>query len=157
MTGGNSSPFGTPQSSPYRGGSQPAQHPAPAGGPVAPAGPTNRRLEVSIFRAPWPLLGAALTAIITGVFLVFYVTDRRLNAPQFENFEFLLLAFGVLAPIIGAILCLRTYPAGRIVLTVWAVLSLILLLHSTLWPVPIIAAMGAVLAWLPASRRWTDY
>lgn len=124
---------------------------------MSSAGPSNRGLEVSIFRAPWPLLGAALTAIITSVFMVFYVTDRWLNAPYFENVEFLILAFGVLAPVTGAILSLRTYPAGRIVLTVWAVLSLILLLHSVLWPVPIIAAMGAVLAWLPASRRWTDY
>lgn len=168
MTFGSQSPFGGSSPSPFGGNEpqRPAQHTEFSGvgkndyrygGFESPEGPANRRLEVSIFRAPWALLGAALTAMITSVFLAYVVTGRWLTEPGFENIEFLLLAVGVILPVSAAILALRTYVAGRLLLIVWAVLSLVLLLHETLWPVPIIAALGAVLAWLPAARRWTDY
>lgn len=163
-TGDESSLFGTPDSdeqhvtdSRQKEFTGVGDHDYRFGGYQSTGGQQSERIEVPVWRAPWALLGSAGLAAIASVYLVYYVADRWLLGQDVATPEVVLLAVGVLPSVIGAVLLLRSYRAGRILLTFWAVLCLLLLLHSTLWPVSLLAAGGAVLAWLPAGRRWTDY
>lgn len=117
------------------------------------------RREVSIWRAPWTLLISAVLFLGSATFLVYFLTDRWIDDPASRGFDmtFGLATLGAITAAVFVVLTLRSYHFARIVLTVWAAVSLLTLAHQVLWPVALIAAAGAVLLWVPASSRWINY
>lgn len=144
---GSTSAVGGISSSDYRFGG------GPGGAPRSP------RREVSIWRAPWTLLISALLFLGSATFLVYFLTDRWIDDPASRGFDmtFGAAALGAVTAVVFVVLTLRSYHFARVVLTVWAAVSLLTLAHQVLWPVALAAAAGAVLLWLPASSRWINY
>lgn len=155
MTPNASSPFGDPGPT-----NVPDQGPAPTrdyctGDIDAGHTRTLARTQVSVFRAPWTLLSAALLALAACVLMTYWLTNLWLTDPDAEfTVGTGVLVGAVLLGVLFPILALRTYNSGRIGLTVWAVGALVSLLHAELWPVALLATGAAVLAWLPPSSRW---
>lgn len=170
MTSNQPSPFGTgdennPFGAPSSGGQDESSaeftgvgnHDYRFGGYQSGGGKNSARIEVPVWRAPWSLLGSAVLAVLAAGDLVYQVANRWLLGRDVGTPEIVLVTIAVVLAVVGAVLALRSYRSGRVILLIWAILCLVLLLHSTLWVVSLLAVAAAVLAWLPPSRRWTDY
>ena len=160
-TGDENNPFGTPATGRQQQNSEEftgiGENDYRFGGYESDDRRNSARIEVPVWRAPWTLLVSAVLTVIASADLVFQVTNRYLLGRNVGTPEIVLVTLAVVMAVVGAVLALRSYRSGRIILLLWAVLCLVLLLHSTRWVVSLLAVGAAVLAWLPPSRRWTDY
>lgn len=157
MTQANSSsPFGDPSSAhtPDRASTPTRDYRTGDIGPEKKSDAT--RVEVSVFRAPWPLLIAALLVMVACVIMAYWLTDLWITVPAAREFTVVtgLIILGVVLGVIFTVLTLRTHHSGRIGVTLWAVGGLLSLLHEELWPVALLGIGATVLVWLPASSRW---
>lgn len=122
------------------------------GGPQVPV----TRYDLNPFRAPWPLLVAAVVYFLAAAHWVYHVVDSRLVGMAYrrDSFDIIALGVGVVVLAIFVAYVLNGHAWARWALTAWSVLALFFLLHGTLWTIGIGAIIGTVLIWLPNNSGW---